>query len=96
MEQNKALIRFVNELQNQMKGLSEEKFDDKKKELIVRQFDYLIDKVKEQDVGFMVMLCIYLNCYKLHEFGKDIMSLTEELDNIFKNEIIKKLTKRGG
>ena len=91
MEQQETFIRFANELANNLKHLSSETFDETKLGVIDRQFSYVIEKLKENDIDFVMLLSIFVNCYRLFDLSEATMGLHNMLDSVFKQQMLNKL-----
>ena len=91
MEQKETFVRFMNELANNLKHLSSEKFDETKLAVVNRQFSYVIEKLKEQDVEFIMILTIFVNCYRLFDLSGATRGLHNVLDSVFKQQMLNKL-----
>jgi len=89
IDNEKAFAKFANELTNQMKHLSAEKFDRAKLDVVEKQFSYFIDRVKANDVDMVMYVSLFVNVFRLYLYNNSLDVLGIVLDNVFKEEVIR-------
>lgn len=89
VEQRELFIRFANELTNNLKNLSGEKFDVNKAIIVKKHLSYFIERLKAHDVNAVLFTSVFLNVFKLFEYNNSIDRLGIILDNVFKEEVVR-------
>ena len=89
VDPREMLIRFANELTNDLKSLSSEKFNQAKLDMVRKHLSYFIERVKDNDVDAVLLTSLFLNVFKLFNYNKSLDRLGIILDNVFKDEVIR-------